>query len=800
MPGSRNQTKFAANFTIVLAFFVALIFPAGYFIISYQYAAGSLEAGAEIDVQNIARIIAPDPDLRHYDRDLLKARLSRRPHDRHDEMRRLLDMNGMEIAAIGDNLKAPTIRRSQPLGDNETVAGSIETSRSLLPILKESAIVALLGLGIGMLVFILLPFKAISRANGQLRDSFSFLTRVMESSVNAVIVIDLAGTIEMVNGRCAEMTGYQRSALCGMHIQSFFSGSAAGEVLQELKRVYSGAAEVVKFEANLIRSNGTTVTIACGAAPVHQEGRIASVVLSVEDIMEQRQAVEQLKQTKEYTENLIQAASVIIVGLDLDGAVTLFNRTAEEVTGFSFAELSGKNWLQAVVSQESAPQPCSPPGPVLEAGCRDAFENQIVIKNGAMRTISWRNSPIMESGKKVGTLCFGIDITEHRKIEAQLRQSQKMECVGQLAGGVAHDFNNMLSVILGYAQLCEVELAESDLLRPYIQEISKAGERSRDMVRQLLAFSRKEIISPRAINLNAHCIETERTLSRLIGEEIRLTFLPSTSLWRVKIDPSQVDQILMNLAVNARDAMPGGGDLTIMTGNALISEADCDYRLDAKPGDYTCLTVRDAGTGMDVELVKRIFEPFFTTKDVGKGTGLGLATVYGIVTQNGGFIDVESEPGKGTTFRIYLPRLPDEPELETAVVADEVLFGSGTILMVEDDDMMRVMATQMLEKIGYQVIPAEDPRRAIAICQDGLTPIDLVITDVVMPGMNGRELARGIAVHRPGLPVLFMSGHSTEILAKQGVLDQGVHYIQKPFDMEGLHSKIRQIREPAAAA
>ena len=799
MPGSMNQTKFTANSSIVLAFFVALIFPAGYFSISYQYATGSLEAGAEIDAQNIVRVIAStDPDLRHYDRDLLKERLSRRPHG-HNERRRLLDRDGVEIAAIGDSLKAPIIRRSRLLGDKEKVAGILETSRSLLPILKESAIVALLGLGIGMLVFILLPFKAISRANGQLRDSFSFLTRVMESSVSAIIVIDLAGTIEMVNGRCAEMTGYQRSALCGMHIQSLFSGSTAAEVLQELKRVYSGAAEVVKFEANLFRSNGTTVTISCGAAPVHQEGRIASVVLSVEDIMEQRQAVEQLKQTKEYTENLIQAASVIIVGLDLDGAVTLFNRTAEEVTGYGFAELSGKNWLQSVMSQESTPQPCSPPGPALEAGCRDAFENQVVIKNGATRTISWRNSPIMESGKKVGTLCFGIDITEHRKIEAQLRQSQKMECVGQLAGGVAHDFNNMLSVILGYAQLCEVELAESDLLRPYIQEISKAGVRSRDMVRQLLAFSRKEIISPQAINLNAHCIETERTLSRLIGEEIRLTFLPSTSLWRVKIDPSQADQILMNLAVNARDAMPGGGDLTIMTGNALISEADCDYRLDAKPGDYTCLTVRDTGTGMDVELVKRIFEPFFTTKDVGKGTGLGLATVYGIVTQNGGFIDVESEPGKGTTFRIYLPRLPDEPELETPVVADEVLIGSGTILMVEDDDMMRVMATQMLEKIGYQVIPAEDPRRAISICQEGL-PIDLVITDVVMPGMNGRELAQGIAAHRPELPVLFMSGHSTEILAKQGVLDQGMHYIQKPFDMEGLHSKIRQIREPVAAA
>ncbi|QWV95488.1 PAS domain S-box protein [Geomonas oryzisoli] len=795
MTGSEKQTvHFTANCTVLLAFFVALFFPVGYFAISYQYAVGSLETEADINARIISGLGDLDPGSWHSEAQRLDALLSHRGTAAAKERHRILDSIGNELAASGYHPESPVILRSQPIYYGDKVIGSVEISRSLRPLLKKSLLVTVIGLSIGLIVFILLPFRAINRANRQLQDSYDFLRKVMESSANAVIVLNLDGTIGMVNGRCTETSGYTPEQLHGRDILELVCPEARDMVLRQLHLVASGAADIVKFETDLVCRDGSTVTIACGATPVYQEGRIAGTVLSVENITERRLAVEALKSAKEYTENLIQAACVMIVGLDLKGEVTLINKTGEEMTGYSQEELAGKNWFETVMGAEAFFKMCGASQRDNDDQTMNAFEGQIVTKAGTMRTVSWRNSAIVEKGTRIGTLCFGIDITEHRKIEAQLRHSQKMESIGQLAGGVAHDFNNMLSVMMGYAQLCQLESSEATPLWLYLQEIIKAGERSRDMVRKLLAFSRKEIISPRAVNLNEHCLETEKTLSRLIGEEVRFSFAPDPALWTVKIDPSQVDQILMNLAVNARDAMPDGGTLTIKTENMVVDEAFCDYRLDAKPGSYACLSVVDTGTGMDRELVKRIFEPFFTTKEVGRGTGLGLATVYGIVTQNGGFVDVQSEPGQGTTFRIYLPRLTGESESPVSNPPG-TLSGSGTVLVVEDDDMLRAMATQMLEKIGYRVIQAASPLVALSICGETGNDIDLVLSDVIMPEMNGLDMARGIADLRPDAKVLFMTGYSSEIIAKRGIVaDRDMHYIQKPFDMEGLHAKIMEMR------
>ncbi|WP_026842471.1 PAS domain-containing hybrid sensor histidine kinase/response regulator [Citrifermentans bremense] len=794
MAASENKAvHFTANCTVLLAFFVALFFPAGYFVVSYQYVVGSLETEAEINARIVGGLIDETPGSLHTQAHRLEGMLPQNQNSGHPDFSRILDADGRVLATRGEPPAQPTITKSHDIFFAGKTTGSMEISRSLRPILTKSALVAVFGLSIGLVVFILLPFRAINRANRKLQDSYNFLTKVMESSANAVIVLNPDGKIAMVNGRCTEMSGYRREDLYGSEIDRLLCPQSFDTVLEQLRQVSSGEAEIVKFETDLLRKDGSTIAIACGATPVYQEGRIASTVLSVENITERRHSVEQLKAAKEYTENLIQAACVMILGLDLKGNVTLLNRTAEEVTGYAADELIGKNWFETVMGAEAFYKMCTIPGMVGESVNRCAFENQIVTKEGLVRTISWRNSAIIEKDERLGTLCFGIDITEHRKIEAQLRHSQKMESIGQLAGGVAHDFNNMLSVIMGYAQLCQIEVEENSSLWLYLQEVVKAGERSRDMVRKLLAFSRKEIISPRAVDLNMHCIETEKTLSRLIGEEIKLDFIPATTLWTVKIDPSQVDQILMNLAVNARDAMPEGGCLTISTENATVDEAFCDYRLDARPGEYACLTVADTGFGMDKELTKRIFEPFFTTKDVGKGTGLGLATVYGIVTQNGGFLDVDSEPGEGTSFRIYLPRLKDEPVEEAKPCPDQPK-GSGTILVVEDDPMLRTMATQMLEKIGYRVIQAEGPQIALSICADLTTSIDLVLTDVIMPEMNGLEMARGIAALRPDTKVLFMTGYSSDVIASHGIIQPGLHYVEKPFNMEGLHAKILEIQ------
>ncbi|TGU72241.1 PAS domain-containing sensor histidine kinase [Geomonas terrae] len=795
MNGSEKQTgHFTINCTVVLALLVTLFFPFGYFAVSYQHALGSLETETEINARIITSLGNIRPDSWHEEAHRLDAILSSHGTPTTSERHRILDAGGRELAASGGQLAAPVIQRTHPILYGDKVIGSVEISRSLRPIIKRAALVAVAGFSVSLIVFVLLPFRVINQANRQLQDSYTFLKKVMESSANALIVLNLDGTVDMANARCTELSGFQPPEFIGHDIGTFVCPYCIDMVRRQLHLVTSGTAEIVKFEAEFLTKDGGTVSIACGATPVYQEGRIACTVLSIENITERRQSVEALTAAKEYTENLIQAACVMILGLNLKGEVTLINRAGEEMTGYRQEELLGKSWFETVMGAEAFHKMCCIP---QEAGAGTggcACEGQIVTKAAAMRTISWRNSAIVEKGTVVGTLCFGIDITEHRKVEAQLRHSQKMESIGQLAGGVAHDFNNMLSVMLGYAQLCQLEAAGASPLSLYLDEVIKAGERSRDMVRKLLAFSRKEIISPRRVNLNDHCLEMKKTLSRLIGEEICFDFVPDDELWPVRIDPSQVDQILMNLAVNARDAMPEGGTLTVATGNITVDTEFCDFRLDAKPGPYACLSVIDTGTGMEREVVRRIFEPFFTTKEVGRGTGLGLATVYGIVTQNGGFIDVESEPGRGTCFKIYLPKLTGD-----AVVQQEskptAMIGSGTVLVVEDDDMLRLMATQMLEKIGYQVIQAASPHLALAICGDISKKIDMVLSDVIMPEMNGFDMARGIATMRPETKVLFMTGYSDEMIARRGIQpEKELHYIQKPFNMEGLHEKIMAVQ------
>ena len=401
-------------------------------------------------------------------------------------------------------------------------------------------------------------------------------------------------------------------------------------------------------------------------------------------------------------------------------------------------------------------------------------------------------------GNPLRMLGTHTDITERKRaeeekarLEAQLLQAQKMESIGRLAGGVAHDFNNMLSVILGYTELIKSRLPADDPLMKSILEIERAGIRSRDITSQLLAFSRKQIIEPRVVDLNALISHTQKTLARLIGEDIELLFCPGNDLWRIKIDPAQVDQILMNLAVNARDAMPGGGKLTIETGNSRLDEAYSKSHLGFVHGEYVLMAVSDNGAGMDREVLSHVFEPFFTTKELGKGTGLGLATVYGIVTQNGGAIDVYSEQGQGTTFKIYFPRVTEEAPRE---IDEAAPFASGTetVLLVEDDVMVRGMAASMLEEMGYTVLVAETPQDALLLCEKQDTLVDLLLTDVVMPGMSGIELRDRLKAVRPGLKVLFMSGYTSDVIVHHGVLEKGIHFIHKPFSITDLACKIRE--------
>jgi signal transduction histidine kinase/CheY-like chemotaxis protein len=422
------------------------------------------------------------------------------------------------------------------------------------------------------------------------------------------------------------------------------------------------------------------------------------------------------------------------------------------------------------------------------------FTNPLVTKAGEERLISWHNTVLRDAqNKPIGTLSIGEDITEHARLEAQLRQSQKMEAVGRLAGGIAHDFNNLLTVILGTTELLLTEAESSDPLHEDLAEIKSAGERAAGLTRQLLAFSRQQLLEPRVIDLNVLITNIERMLGRIIGEDVQLRALPAEGLGSVIADPGQIEQVLLNLAVNSRDAMPQGGTLTIETGNAELDEDYAHAHVPVTPGRYVMLAVTDTGTGMDAATRARIFDPFFTTKPTGKGTGLGLATVYGIVKQSGGVIWLYSEPGRGTTFKIYLPRVDEPAASHEPTKAPASLTGSETILSVEDDEAVRMITRRMLEKRGYRVLSADGGQEALRIAREHEGTISLLITDVVMPEMSGRVLAEQLQSVLPTIKVLFVSGYTDEAIVQHGVLAEGVNFLQKPFTADTIVRKVRQI-------
>jgi len=518
------------------------------------------------------------------------------------------------------------------------------------------------------------------------------------------------------------------------------------------------------------------------------------------EISERKRAEEALRESEAKYRRLHETMMDAFVRIDMTGNIQEANRAYQTLLGYSEEELLQQTYEDLTPEKWHALEAGIVAEQVLVNGHSQVYEKEYCRKDGTIFPVELRTFLLRDdTGRPVGMWAIVRDITERRRVEdekarleSQLRQAQKMESVGRLAGGVAHDFNNMLSVILGYAELIKARLPVGD---PYLKDvlaIEKAAGHSRDITRQLLAFSRKQIIEPRLMNLNDQITFSQNTLSRLIGEEIDLCFYPEKDLKRINFDPTQVDQILVNLVVNARDAMPDGGRLTIETANVLLDGAYCRKHLGFKPGDYVLLEVSDDGVGMNKELLSHLFEPFFTTKEVGEGTGLGLATVYGMVKQNGGFINVYSEPGQGTTFKIYIPSVSEEVIRTEEIEEAQVAYGSGRVLLVEDEEMVREIAKEILEEIGYTVLVADTPQEAVSLCENKDTHIDLLLTDVVMPGMSGVELKKKIEIIRPGIKVLFMSGYTSNVIANRGVLEKGVHFIQKPFRMKDLARKVRE--------
>jgi PAS domain S-box-containing protein len=475
----------------------------------------------------------------------------------------------------------------------------------------------------------------------------------------------------------------------------------------------------------------------------------------------------------------------------------LFRSFTEKLTEYTPDEMIGQNLITFVSTEdyERARHNLMHLG-----GGQTNREYRIIIKDGSSLDLDIGSDALRnEDGKPFGRVFVCRDITprklaeqERTKLHEQLVQSQKMESVGRLAGGVAHDFNNMLTVIIGNSEMALQDIKTSDKLFAVLKEILNAGERSADLTRQLLAFARKQTINPKPLDLNDIVTKMLKMLQRLIGEDINLVWMPGQHLWSVNADPSQVDQIMVNLVVNSRDAIEDTGKITIETANAVYDEAYCKGRADCLPGEYVVLAVSDNGMGMSKDILKNIFEPFFTTKKSGQGTGLGLSTVYGIVRQNNGFVNVYSEPGQGTTFRIYLPRFVDENAMdEKDKDSYRIRRGTETVLVVEDEAAVLNLSREMIEKLGYNVLAARTADEALSLVSDYEGKIDLILTDVVMPEMNGKDLARRIVSIRPDIKCLYMSGYTSNVIAHHGILDKDVRFIAKPFSLRDLANHLR---------
>jgi len=673
-----------------------------------------------------------------------------------------------------------------------------EDVSSLLP----QAVRGLIGLVLIFDIYTLYQQLQIHQMRRKLLEGEELFRLITENAADLIAVVDMEGNRIFNSLSYEKVLGYtldelkRSSSFAHIHPEDIDRVRQAGE---EARRTGIGSPS----EYRIRHKDGRWRVLESTASVIrNSKGDPEKLVIVNRDVTERKRAAEALERSETSFRSVVEDAPYGIYRASIAGKLILVNPALQKILGYdSREELLQANLGTHIYRHTSEHQK------FVQAVVQERYIKDVELewkrKDGAPIMVRCSGWPVKDEAGAVTCLeVFAEDVTERRVLERQLRMAQKMEAVGRLSGGIAHDFNNLLGVIIGYSQVLKRSLGNANPLFEHAEEIEKASQRAVSLTRQLLAFSRQQVLEPVILNLNSLVSDMEKMLPRLIGEDVALKLELDSELAQVKADPSQIEQVIMNLAVNARDAMPDGGKLTIQTANVELDLAYTRQHPGSRVGQYVMLAVRDTGTGIDPEIQSQIFEPFFTTKERDKGTGLGLATVYGVVKQSGGYIAVDSEKGDGACFSVYLPRVAQtvSTDAETKTGPPASIRGSETILLVEDAEPVRKLANMFLRDSGYNVLTAPDGIKALEVARSHSGSIHLLLTDVVMPGINGRVLAERLAPLQPGMKVLYMSGYTDSFIAGHGVLETGTHLLHKPFTQEALARKVREVLDGTGSA
>jgi two-component system, cell cycle sensor histidine kinase and response regulator CckA len=646
----------------------------------------------------------------------------------------------------------------------------------------------------------------------ELLASKAFLDSIIENSPHSLWVSDHRGTMIRMNQACRDLLHVTDDDLIGKYNvleDNVVEEQGAAPLVRQVFEKGQRARFILHYDSARLHSvqlrENAQVVVEVTISPVLNSRRqVTHAIIQHMDLTERKQIEDALREREERFKRLLQNSNDVITVLDDKGIQTSINGPVEAILGYKSEEMIGTNGFHFIHPDDVAACMGTFAEAIAHAGVMLSIECRFHHKNGSWKAIEIVGTNLIPDPVVRGVIVNLRDISQRKraeeergKLEEQLQQAMKMEAIGRLAGGVAHDFNNLLTVISGNVELMKMQLKTSDPFHVSLDAVKEAAESAASLTRQLLAFSRRQIIEPKILNLNNLVGNMMKMLPRLIGEDIALQIFLESDLGSVKVDPGQFEQVLVNLAVNARDAMPEGGKLVIETANIYLDEEYCSHHTNVIPGNYVTLAMSDTGCGMSHDVKQHIFEPFFTTKSLGHGTGLGLATTFGAVRQAGGSIEVYSEPDQGASFKIYLPRVEAQAEQVIQEKPDaNISRGTETVLIVEDETSVRELALRILKHLGYSVISASNGGEALLLTEKHRKPIDLLMTDVVMPGMNGRELAERLVRIQPGMKVLFTSGYTENVIFHHDIVDNNLNFIGKPYSMQALALKIREILAP----